>query len=371
MFFHVILTTECNLRCSYCHGEVMNDFTNELNTPVEFNLPTEISYPVEDLSKFCEKDPESSLIFYGGEPLLRLEKMYEIMNMVPAKRFLIQTNGTYLHRVDPRYLRKLHTIAVSIDGREETTNSFRGEGTFRKVIENLKLARSRGFNGEIIARMTVMEPVDIYEEVTWLLNNEEFSFPAVHWQLNAGFWNDYERRNFKRWVKESYNPGIRKLVKFWIQKMEEKGKVLKLYPFVGIVKSLLERKPSALRCGAGWANYAIQTDGQITPCPSMWGTREFYLGNIKNSDPTRLPKIFVGERCHSCEIYSLCGGRCLYANVFQRWRPEDYLQVCNATKNLIDSLKQEVPKIKELIDRKTIAERDFEFLEFNGCEIIP
>jgi len=43
------------------------------------------------------------------------------------------------------------------------------------------------FVGKLIARMTVMEQVDIYKQVKWLLNNDEFSFSSVYWQLNAVF----------------------------------------------------------------------------------------------------------------------------------------------------------------------------------------
>ncbi len=51
----------------------------------------------------------------------------------------------------------------------------------------MMLVRWIGFVGELIARMTVMEQTDNYKQVKWLLNNDEFSFSSVHWQLNAGF----------------------------------------------------------------------------------------------------------------------------------------------------------------------------------------
>ena len=370
MFFHLILTTDCNLRCKYCYEEAVRDIGVDVGVSFDYDLPSEISYDVNDLARFCSLDPDCSLIFYGGEPLLQIDRIKQIMDRVPAKRFLIQTNGTLLHELDANYIRRLHTIAVSVDGRESTTDFFRGAGTFKKVIMNVRHVVKQGFGGELIARMTVMEPVDIYEEVRWLLDNDEFSFPSVHWQLNAGFWNDFERRDFERWVEDSYNPGIRRLVRFWVDQMK-KGKVLRIYPFLGIAKSLLEGKPSKLRCGAGWANYAIQTDGRIIPCPSMWGMREFYLGDIRNSSPIGLPEVFVGDRCHDCHIYRWCGGRCLYANVLKRWSWSSYRLVCKAVENLVNSLRRTLPQIRGLIKSGVVKYEDFQFLEFNGCEIIP
>ncbi len=162
---------------------------------------------------------------------------------------MMQTNGLLLDRLEPSYVNRFHTILVSIDGDEALTDFYRGAGTFRKVVDNLKLIKKNGFSGELIARMTVMENTEIYEQVRWLLQNDEFSFSSVHWQLNAGFWkNDFARRDFKRWSEESYNPGIRGLVKFWVDHMEEKGVVLRLYPLLGLPINSFRRKrmPSTL-----------------------------------------------------------------------------------------------------------------------------
>jgi radical SAM protein with 4Fe4S-binding SPASM domain len=126
-----------------------------------------------------------------------------------------------------------------------------------------------------------------------------------------------------------------------------------------------------LRCGGGWINYAIQTDGFIVPCPTMWGMKDYYLGHISNVDPLKLKKVFVGEPCTDCDILDLCGGRCLYANVTKRWSPEAYRQVCNTVRNLIDAISEQMPRIEKLIDEGRVQRKDFEYLKYNGCEIIP
>jgi len=271
MFFQVILTTECNLRCRYCFGEALEDVDADFaDFDVDYSLPRKTNYDVGLLDRFCRRDPSCILIFYGGEPLLCVDKIRQIMDDVKAERFIIQTNGFLLDSLEPEYVNRLHTILVSIDGNEALTDFYRGKDTFRKVIENLKLIKGNGFEGELTARMTVMEQTDIYKQVRWLLNNDEFSFSSVHWQLNAGFWkDDFARRDFKRWSEENYNPGIHKLVKLWVNDIEKNETVSRVYPFLGIVQLLLlGEKTSPLRCGAGWINYAIQTDGHIVPCPS-------------------------------------------------------------------------------------------------------
>jgi uncharacterized protein len=374
MFFHLILTSDCNSQCKYCFGEALDDFDDNFSIAnVDYSLPNKIAYDINSLGRFCERDPNCILTFYGGEPLLRIKEIVQIMNGVNANAFMIQTNGLLLQELKPAFVNRLHTILVSIDGTEQLTDFYRGRGTFETVVNNLQSIRHNGFNGELIARMTVMEQTNICEQVRWLINNKRFSFSSVHWQLNAGFWkDDFVRRDFKRWSEESYNPGIRKLASFWVDYMQEHGVVLRLYPFLGIVNSLLvNEKESLLRCGGGWANYTIQTDGHIIPCPTMWGMKDYYLGHISNSDPLNLKKVFVSEPCTECDILGLCGGRCLYANITKRWSPEAYQLVCRTVANLIESVSGQIPRIQRLLRNGRIQRKDFDYLKYNGCEIIP
>jgi len=373
MFFHVILTGECNSQCRYCFGEALEDTDDDFQGfDVDYSLPRNIAYDIETLKTFCCQDPDCVLTFYGGEPLLCTEEIEHIMDKVKAKHFMIQTNGLLLDRLEPAYVNRFHTILVSLDGDEALTDFYRGKGILRKVVSNLRLIKQNGYSGELIARMTVMEQTDIFRQVTWLLDNDEFSFSSVHWQLNAGFWkNDFKRRNFEEWTESSYNPGIRRLVKLWVDRMEETGTVLQLYPILGIAHSLLHGEDSLLRCGGGWINYAIQTDGHIIPCPTMWGMKDYYLGHISTTKPYELRKVFVREPCTGCSILRTCGGRCLYANVTRRWAPEAYSLVCNTVRNLVNSITGQIPKIRELIEAGIIGMNDFEYTKYNGSEIIP
>jgi uncharacterized protein len=375
MFFHVILTTECNLQCRYCFGETMDDFDEDFGEfELDYSLPRKLDYDIGYLKEFCKKDPECVLTFYGGEPLLNIEALKQVMDNVEAKHFIVQTNGQLLDKLESKYVSRFHTILVSIDGEEALTDYYRGKGIFRKLITNLELIRENGFKGELIARVTVMEQTDIFKQITWLLNNNEYSFSSIHWQLNAGFWgNDFARRDFTRWSEESYMSGVAKLAKFWVDEMERNGTVLKLYPFLGIANSLLlEKSPVLMRCGGGWINYAIQTDGYIIPCPTMWGMKKYYSGHIAETNPLQIEKIFVkNSPCKECGILGICGGRCLYANITKRWSDEAYSTVCKTIESLIDVIKAQLPRISSLIEQGKISLKDFEFLEFNGCEIIP
>src|SRR5665811_1017415 len=254
MHYHIILTKECNLKCNYCGGGS--------DTP-----PKEIQYSIDDLKKFISFDKDPIIEFYGGEPLLRIETMKNIMDSLPAK-FVIQTNGTNLDKLESKYLKKFHSILVSIDGKKAVTDKERGDGVYDQILKNIKIVRQKGFSGDLVARMTVAQGTDIFENVKHLLTLEE-CFDHVHWQLDFEmFWEAWEHTvpGLPEWI-DSYNSGISSLVRWWISGMERTGRVAGIVPFIGIMKSLLHSSRSRLRCGSGIDFFTIMPDGRISACP--------------------------------------------------------------------------------------------------------
>lgn len=374
MNFYVTLTTNCNLQCTYCYGKSCEDFGSDFHgLQIDYSIPRSINYGAQDLKSFLQGDRNPLIIFYGGEPLLQMRKMEEIMDALPAARFVLQTNGLLLDRMNTKYVNKFDSVFVSLDGDEALSDYYRGEGTYRLVAINLKKIRDNGYLGEIVARMTVGEETEIDRQVLALVENKGLQISSIHWQLDALFWqNDFPKRHFSDWASKSYNPRLRKLIRAWVDRMREHGEVLRLYPLVGVMQSLLLHKPSRLRCGAGWCLFNIQTDGNITPCPVMAGLRNFYLGNIRGTPLESLKDaVFVSEPCDRCDMLSICGGRCLYANITKLWGEEGFSQVCGTVRNMVNALEKVMPDIRSLIDKGRISLTDFEYEKYNGCEIIP
>jgi len=50
---------------------------------------------------------------------------------------------------------------------------------------------------------------------------------------------------------------------------------------------------------------------------------------------------------------------------------EAYSLVCNAVRNLINAVAKELPRIRKLVESGKISLKNFEFMKYNGCEIIP
>ncbi|KDE56563.1 TIGR04084 family radical SAM/SPASM domain-containing protein [Methanoculleus sp. MH98A] len=372
MYYHLILTDNCNLCCTYCRGKAFTVEPPELpDIVIDEDLPVDLDINLADLYRFLAKDPDAVLTFYGGEPLLAVDLVREIVRDAPVSALILHTNGTLLDHLEPGTANRFDTILVSIDGPEGLTDTHRGEGTFRRIIKNLNGLVTGGFAGELIARMTVTEDTDIVEAVRYLTENDLFSFPAIHWQMDANFWNDYHLRDYAAWVEENYNPGIRSLVAFWVETMRKKGRVLRWYPFIDPVEDMLLSRPSMLRCGCGHANYSIMTDGHIAPCPIMVGMKDYYAGHIATADPLRLPVTTVGSPCTECDLLDFCGGRCLYSNITHPWPEEGRRAVCGTVENLHSALSAALPEIRALIRDGRVRMEDFAHRKYNSCEIIP
>ena len=375
MYFHLILTDNCNLHCSYCRAKAFEDYENKDDEPepveIDPDIPPELDIDLKLLYGFLAKDPTATLTFYGGEPLLKADLIDTIIQTAPVQRFMLQTNALLLDRLAPDIVNRFSTILVSIDGQETLTDTNRGPGVYREVIRNVKWIRENGCAAELIARMTVTERTDIVDAVSYLADNPDYSFSSIHWQLDANFASDFSHRNFSAWVQESYNPGIRTLVGNWIDHMQDTGEVRRWYPFLDPMEDLLLGRQSRLRCGSGHANYSILTDGHIAPCPVMIGMKQYYVGHIADADPRYLPVISVNGECEACDIRMFCGGRCLYSNITKPWNPAGRQLVCGTVKNLYDALSGALPRIRSLIENGTVTLADFSHEKFNGCEIIP
>jgi len=369
MYWHIILTEKCNSNCRYCYEKSMKEFDNGLDKKwkFDFDVPCDTEIDMDKLKKFILQDENPVIIFYGGEPLLKLNKIKKIMDLFgDSVRYCMQTNGKLLDQVPTEYMNRFSRILVSIDGDRERTNYNRGDGTYDLILKNIRSIREKGYCGEIVARMTISFP-DLFKQVKHLSEIKEFD--SVHWQIDAGFYQtDFEVRDFRKFVDE-YNESVSKLIEYWIENIE-KGKVLKFYPFLGIFESFYYGKSTKLRCGAGHAGYTITTKGDIVVCPILNNVTDFYTGNL-DSNISDLKEFSVGEPCTSCIHKIICGGRCLYSNKAKLWPEEGQEMVCETVKHLINEIKKNISDLQELINEEVIDKKDFEYEKYFGPEIIP
>jgi putative peptide-modifying radical SAM enzyme len=353
----------------------MNEFDNGLQKKWDYDntVPFDSEVKPENLKNFLK--PGDRLIFYGGEPLIMLEKIKEIMDFLKNSKikFCIQTNGMLLNLIPKEYLIKFEKILISIDGDEKTDNENKGKIHYNQVLKNLQIIRENGFKGEIVARMVISPPksFDVYNQVLHLVNLIKKRYlDSIHWQIDAGFYkNDFNEKEFSNFVNK-YNHEITRLINWWIKEIKN-GKIWKLYPFLGILNRLMKwDKETKIHCGAGYANYTITTSGKISACPILNSVKNFYCGDL-NTPKEKLRKIYCEGNCLNCNFSKICGGRCLYWNYSRLWPKKGDELICKTIKHLIKILEDKIPEIEKIIQKNIFSEKDFKYEKYFGPEIIP
>jgi len=138
--FHIQwhITDRCNLRCIDCYQE---KYTRETELP--FDKLMQICKNLGCAMKKWNKHLTINLT--GGEPLLKND-IWELVDYLNRADYVDEigliTNGTiidkYIHSL--KEYKKLKTIYISLDGTTpEINDDVRGNGTFRKTIENIKI----------------------------------------------------------------------------------------------------------------------------------------------------------------------------------------------------------------------------------------
>jgi len=320
-------------------------------------MPKKISYKLKDLEKLISQDDEAIVCFYGGEPLLELESLKDMLHSLSAKHFVLQTNGSLLSSLGIE-VHRIDSILLSIDGVKTITDGYRQPGCYDSVMSALSWLKTQHYQGEIIARMAVSKNTDIYRDVSHLLS----SFPLVHWQLDAVWSPLWELEDFKSWAEHSYKPGLQRLVLLFNQELQ-KGNTLGIIPFRGIITRMLSAQKilSFPPCGAGSSAFAITTDGIIMGCPICPDFEWNNLGSLTNG----YHNVEVQQPCTDCSAYKICGGRCLFAYKERLWGEEGFEYLCSLTKYLIALFEKNKELYEQHID--TIQYPPYN----NSTEIIP
>jgi putative peptide-modifying radical SAM enzyme len=317
-------------------------------------MPANISYDIASLRSLIEKDEHPIVAFYGGEPLLRYDLIKEFLQILPAEHFVINTNGYFIESIID-VIHGFNSILLSIDGRKQITDYYRDKGCYETVLHAVQLISNSSFSGELIARMAVSNKTDIYQDVSHLLKH----FPFVHWQLDVIWSPLWDLHEFNQWVASSYMPGLKKLVSWWISEIKQE-RIHGIIPFLGIMSRILHGG-RGLPCQAGEGAISITTDGTIIACPIApdyhWNT----LGSLEEG----FERIHIDQPCPSCDIFEICGGRCLFANKERLWGQQGFHSICEVTKYLFSLLNDNASYCEPMKDQ-------FRYPLYNNTtEIIP
>ncbi|CAK7067973.1 MAG: GTP 3',8-cyclase [Parabacteroides distasonis] len=146
------VTDSCNLKCTYCiYGKFYDNHDIRTNKKIDSKkAKLLIDFLVDKLKSPVNTSSENEVIisFYGGEPLLNVEFIKDIIDYTQRLqnhhvtfKYMMTTNAIYLKKYLDFILKYHFIVTVSLDGAEENDayRSFpNGKTSFKIVYDTLK-----------------------------------------------------------------------------------------------------------------------------------------------------------------------------------------------------------------------------------------
>jgi len=261
---HLILhvTNRCNLRCRTCFV----DFNNLEREELTLEEIREIS---KHLGKLIWLD------ISGGEPFLRND-LDEICAVFETKSIAIPTNGSD-EKLISSLTRKIKektktevTIAVSLDGFEDTNDSIRGKGTFNKAIGTVK--RLREIDGIRVKVISVLSKENYNEMIDFMRFIKKLNIDFHSINIQRGISRDSQLRRpsyqellkirdgiFNVWKEYNYGFGL------------FERRILRNYQRTAYNTSLrvIKEKRQIPDCLAGKHHLVVYANGGVSSCEML------------------------------------------------------------------------------------------------------
>lgn len=295
-----MITERCNCKCFFCSRNNLSKHHNEPSLE-------ECCRAFDILSSAY---PSSKLILSGGEPTLS-KNIIPILNHVSPifKKVEIQTNGTFSDQIAEKlkpYLNNNLFLQFSLDGTKDIHDWIRGEGTFDKVIKNLRCLQE--YHSHLSISVTVT-PLNMHSVL--LLTNYLNAFKFR--RLTISYVQPLDPCKEQIISNKTWNEFVNKLLLHCYYRVD----ISKLYDFSLMDKVLASNQKwnGIVNCGRGITHFYVSSNFDVLPCTCT----NVRVGNVLEDDISFIKeKLALNERvsmnesavCYSCKYLPICNGGC-------------------------------------------------------------
>jgi uncharacterized protein len=320
----LLITSTCNLRCTYCYAN-FGDYHSNNRTFMPMDTAIQTLGLVTEKYKGIER-----IKIFGGEPTLNLRVIENICKYVKNRlrknppQIGIVTNLITIPDGFLKLIQKYHlNVTVSCDGPPEINDRLRmfpnGKGTFKTIWGNIEKVKR---TGQTISIEAVYTPIHFInglsvKDVVHFFMDKGIDDIIIH--PVANYQNFFEK--ISRDGVSDFIANIRGLYKEYIW-----GELINIGAHkkcnLEMIKFLLNRLQSAYRylfhCCLGNQSITIDCNGSVWPCYKLNGYGKFNMGSVfdrslfNRKKYLAIKKLFVGNTksknniCSSCDIKEVC-----------------------------------------------------------------
>ncbi len=269
----IYVTDRCNLKCAYCQGHWSARKIKDFTTQELFGIVDE-----------CERLGTKHFTIHGGEILLR-EDVESLIAHIKGKGLYVNlvTNGMILaEHIDK--IRDIDSLCISLDGSEAANDANRGKGSYKKIIEAIRLAKKEGFKFNVQATITkyskgevgylaqLAKEIGYYQQFSLLLK------PLKPDQNDIGLTEDETREVLKEIIKYK-KAGFPIFTSYrTLENALNWGYGYSEKPMLN--KDEFAKNPGRIRCYYGKLKMVIDADGRVFPCSSL--NHDFKALNVRD-----------------------------------------------------------------------------------------
>ncbi len=287
-----VSTLRCNIKCKHCYvespyqddmkrQEYWNNLGSDLNTE-------QARLAIDQLNRIGI----SVLHITGGEPLLRKD-LEQIATYAKAKGMFVSldTNGTLMTIDRAKSLKCFDRVGVSLDGIGETHEMIRGENTYKKAVEAIKLLKK--YSGSKIGVVFTINKIN-YKDVERVLD-----FAKIHCDFMTFLPIDHiEELSLDNETAKEVGGKIIELKKKNMYFIENPIEYIELLPEFLQGKTAIECN---IQCHPFALYYTLGPSGDLSGCTSLHS----YVGNISGDDIISMHKQGISKMR---DLRDKCGG---------------------------------------------------------------
>lgn len=367
------ITMGCNMRCKHCGSSCENPLEGELSTQEALKL-------CDDMGKLGFQ----WITLSGGEPTTRkdwdlLAKRLNENGIIPN----MITNGWLMNEeiADRAVNAGINTIAISIDGLEETHDFIRRKDSFKRIMHAFDILKTKKINYSVITTINNRNINELPKLRDILIEKG-----VMGWQLQLGLPMGNMAKNSDL-VAQPYH--MNDVIEFSFNTMMEGHNIdIQLADCIGYynLKEIEVRKKSLgvdyyswTGCGAGKFSLGILHNGDILGCTSV-RDKSFIEGNAikiplkeiwENPDNfawnRKLTKEQLSGICKKCMYGDQCLGGCsntrltMEGSVYGENKYCSYNIAINTAKNQLEKIED----MDEILTKtqKFVANKNFQLAE--------